>query len=725
MPNLTGLLAGLSGLPQGIMEGEDFQRRQREAQILNALRQQQLQTQQQQQQINQATWPALLQGMKGLQQQPAPMAPMSPPPQQQPMLPPQLASFGGDAGMAFQPPATGDTDMVRQPAPTGDTDMVFGTGAGGRFNPGNIKAPGGGWAQFSSPQEGVAAIGSWLDRAQTNHGLTTIRQLLDDSRYGYAPSADPGNRGKNLPEAAAKIVGVDPDQPVDMRDPSMRQKMVQAILKQEGASGVDPGETHRRTSAWWSQAASPEDKAQTTVASRQFLTPQVLRMQGQLQLPQLVAGIEQSLPDASPEVKVGVLQNVFGLLHPLAKEQYAQTIEAMKFDIEESRRDETTAETKRHHRAIEGQYGQPPRQGYQILTEPESGEQYSMIPGQPKSAIDMQGRPYQPKGAQKIGGPGSDRAEGPFTDPETNKQFWNKKKGDPTTAIDIEGKPYKPSAVARLGAQGRWSDDAMEALVAQSMYGDPNVLQRIPRTGPARQQYEETLAKHLKAVEGGIEGGTATMMMNRLRMHEAQSAATTAGRVTMQTELWSQEANLAGNEVLRTSKGFSRTNFPTVNAALAAYNTQTGDPDVIRFGGAINALLNAYGKMSNPTGTGVHDADKERLAAILDKKMSEGQVADAVDQIKREGRINSTSAESAQREVLQRIMPGGAGTYPAQQPPPTGNEPGAPPPGATQYGPPGSYPTATSVYEAYDAGKITKTEAMKILKDQFGVKDAD
>jgi hypothetical protein len=100
------------------------------------------------------------------------------------------------------------------------------------FNFGNMKAVGGGWRTFASEEEGAQAIGDWLVR-HNQAGQTTIRQLIDDPQRGYAPTVDSGNAGKKLPEAAAKIVGVDPDQPIDMRDPALRRKMVGAIVQQE------------------------------------------------------------------------------------------------------------------------------------------------------------------------------------------------------------------------------------------------------------------------------------------------------------------------------------------------------------------------------------------------------------------------------------------------------------------------------------------------------------
>jgi len=109
-------------------------------------------------------------------------------------------------------------------------------------NPGNLKTADGGWMSFPDMPSGIEGIGNWLDRAQNVHGLTTVRQLIDDPVHGYAPSADPGNKGKMLPEVAANRIGVGPDDTVNLSDPMMREKMTRALLQQEqGGNALSKG----------------------------------------------------------------------------------------------------------------------------------------------------------------------------------------------------------------------------------------------------------------------------------------------------------------------------------------------------------------------------------------------------------------------------------------------------------------------------------------------------
>ncbi len=97
------------------------------------------------------------------------------------------------------------------------------------FNYGNIKAAGGGWNEYAGPEEGTQAIADWLVRSQEKHGTDTLAKIIER----YSPESD--NRGKHLPEAAARATGLDLNQIIDVHDEAIRQKIVSAILKQEGA----------------------------------------------------------------------------------------------------------------------------------------------------------------------------------------------------------------------------------------------------------------------------------------------------------------------------------------------------------------------------------------------------------------------------------------------------------------------------------------------------------
>ncbi len=108
-------------------------------------------------------------------------------------------------------------------------------------NPGNLGiSPGlgpGAERQYASAEEGVAAIGSQLDRYHS--GATTGRPLstVSDIVSTYSPPNE--NDTPTLIRRAAAHLGVHPDQELDLTDPHTRRAMVEATLLNEHG-GVMP-----------------------------------------------------------------------------------------------------------------------------------------------------------------------------------------------------------------------------------------------------------------------------------------------------------------------------------------------------------------------------------------------------------------------------------------------------------------------------------------------------
>jgi hypothetical protein len=110
-------------------------------------------------------------------------------------------------------------------------------GAGAPLNnPGNIRAPGGGFQQFSSYDEGLAAIRQNLGAYQDEHGVNTLAGVI--GRWS-PPSENPTDQ---LIANASRRTGFAPDQVLNLHDPATTQKLVDAIVTQEqGGRGPPPG----------------------------------------------------------------------------------------------------------------------------------------------------------------------------------------------------------------------------------------------------------------------------------------------------------------------------------------------------------------------------------------------------------------------------------------------------------------------------------------------------
>lgn len=135
------------------------------------------------------------------------------------------------------PPSAGSTPGA------GNWEVQHNNFAGLR-NP-NVPAAGGpntnpsGWQQFPTPEAGVQAISNQLDRyasgATTGTPLTTIRGIVST----WAPASD-GNPTPTLVARASQIVGVGPDQPLDLSNPTVKAKLVEAMIRNEQGGALPP-----------------------------------------------------------------------------------------------------------------------------------------------------------------------------------------------------------------------------------------------------------------------------------------------------------------------------------------------------------------------------------------------------------------------------------------------------------------------------------------------------
>jgi hypothetical protein len=90
------------------------------------------------------------------------------------------------------------------------------------------------FGRYGSMQEGIAASQRQLMRYQ-DQGYTTISQMV--SRW--APAGE--NKTADYIAAVARQTGLDPNLPIDMRDPAIASKVIRAMGRQEVGSDLDAG----------------------------------------------------------------------------------------------------------------------------------------------------------------------------------------------------------------------------------------------------------------------------------------------------------------------------------------------------------------------------------------------------------------------------------------------------------------------------------------------------
>jgi len=131
--------------------------------------------------------------------------------------------------------------LAQRPGLKGSAWEAANNNLGGMRIPGVNKTPSqGGFQSFATPEAGLRAISHQLDRyasgATTGKPLTTIRQIVST----WAPAHE--NPTAKLIERATRIVGVDPNTPLDLSDPLTKAKLITAMIaiEQGGRVPVDP-----------------------------------------------------------------------------------------------------------------------------------------------------------------------------------------------------------------------------------------------------------------------------------------------------------------------------------------------------------------------------------------------------------------------------------------------------------------------------------------------------
>jgi hypothetical protein len=637
----------------------------------------------------------------------------------------------------------------------------------GNNNPGNIKTIGPDknliYASYNSPDAGIAAIGDWGVRAQQTHGLTTVRQLIDDPTHGYAPQADPGNRGKPLVKEASERMGVSPDEPIDLTNPVTRQKWTDAILAQEGHGGkASVGsldtfqQSHQQAEQLIGQQQQQLDSLLKQLGSSKGDTQERRRLlQDSLDRSRSLQDQMLQLAQNPPTKKPTDLMSTFGSLAMLigaigglksrqpataALEAAAGVIEGVNTNNEQEF-DRNFKVWQSQSKLLSELTGIQAQDFREILENDRLDE--SERHNQLEEALQKWG--MQESLDKLHRGLIEDAWKGPYTIMQANAQLDHihaqteealarKTKIEQETALG--GKVEQFIDTGTMDAQGHptvFSRDAHGNTFKTEMQTDPSGETRqvrIPFNPVSPSKIPTTSA--VSAADPEAVKNTAQMISNyQLAPMSGWAMKSPYGQQVMKTvkELnpnYSEpeyRARVAGEQTVGRrgatlvmasnaadqlipivedlSKKVKRTDFPDINTILIAGKTKVGNPDTVAFGQGLNSLLYVYMRALNPSGI-PRVADLERGEHMLQTSWSQGQLDSVLTQMKREIGAEKTAIHASSGE-LGSLFGSVDATLPL-----AGHD--------------AKFDNKQQVLDAIDRGDLTDDQARDILVKQFGGK---
>lgn len=163
------------------------------------------------------------------------------------------------------------------------------------------------------------------------------------------------------------------------------------------------------------------------------------------------------------------------------------------------------------------------------------------------------------------------------------------------------------------------------------------------------------------------------MLANEAELGGAKAGARTVGTRAANFALAKSEAYEMADLVTAASEKIGRTDFIPINKAIISYERNTGDPDVVQYGAALNSFIQAYVRAVAPIGQPPLQ-DKQHARRMLEEAQSHDQVKAVIAQLKREmeaaGRAPGVVRQQQREAVTTGLGLGAAPGRPATAQPP-------------------------------------------------------
>lgn len=165
------------------------------------------------------------------------------------------------------------------------------------------------FAQFQAPDQGLAAADNLLQVYAKKHGINTVSGVVNR----WAPPSDNNPTGAYA-ATVAKEVGVDPNAPLNMADPSIRQKIIGAMAKFENGQPLQtpqargPALTQQQVAEIKTLWTDPATRPLAMQKYQQYSTPKEQwrdLTQAERDAAQVPKGVPAQMNTVSGEKKIG------------------------------------------------------------------------------------------------------------------------------------------------------------------------------------------------------------------------------------------------------------------------------------------------------------------------------------------------------------------------------------------------------------------------------------
>lgn len=212
---------------------------------------------------------------------------------------------------------------------------------------------------------------------------------------------------------------------------------------------------------------------------------------------------------------------------------------------------------------------------------------------------------------------------------------------------------YAQAAASRASAAGGGEASlpvqTLSFMADQYLAGDRSVLTNLGRGAQGAKNIValRTMIAQ-KAEQGGLKPSEVASIIGEFEGYKAGQRVL-GGRVA-NMGMAVNEAYQMADLVTGASSNVSRTQFIPANLALQAWQKNTGSPEQVRFGAALNSFINAYARAISPVGTPTV-SDKEHARDMLETAQSHEQVTAVIDQLKQEMEAAQRAPGMTQKEM--------------------------------------------------------------------------